>query len=213
LFLDRRPQVTGIYLEVEDVTEFSLPYDVATADRADFRVVKGAGFTGSVGALALLDPEDFTWVNAHTVRIDGNLAGACYVGFRFASRYTFSAQYMRNAQDVPITGGSLVSVATRRSMLRWIASSKQRCATTSTLGPNRKLALGSPGLSEDPHALIFAQSLVQHGDTAVDLPNGVIELSERFVRLRGALLLLLDLHFLFSISSCGVDNSTSETDD
>lgn len=110
VFLDRRTSVTGVWLSVEGKTQFTLPYDVPAGDRDNFRIVRGAGFTGAVGALISVDAEDYEWADDNIVKVVGNFAGACFVGLRFESRYTFSKRYLTNSQSVAITSGDLTLI-------------------------------------------------------------------------------------------------------
>jgi hypothetical protein len=109
LFMDRRVAVQGVWLETPGKTEFILPYEVAEAQRADFRVAMGAAFTESLGGIITVDPEDYEWIDASTVRVPGNFsAGPCFCGLLYDSEWTPSKVFMRNSQDVPIVTGRLV---------------------------------------------------------------------------------------------------------
>ena len=109
IFLDRRATVTGTYLTTPPKTEFNLPYTVPTADRANFRIVRGAGFSTAAGAVVSLTPADYEWIDGDTVRVPGDVdAASCQVGMNYEFRYTFSKQFMRNPQEVPIVTGRLV---------------------------------------------------------------------------------------------------------
>lgn len=108
VFLDRRASVTGVWLAGEGKTEFTLPYPVAEAVRPQFRIVRGAAFSTATGAVLSVDPSDYEWTSATTVKVAGNFsAGPSFVGLVFESRYTFSPQFMKNTQDVPIVTGRL----------------------------------------------------------------------------------------------------------
>lgn len=109
LFLDRRAQVTGAWLVIEGKTEFTLPYQVAVEDRARFRIVRGAAFTSAKGAVLSMSADGYEWIDGNTVRVLNDFsAGPCFAGLAYESRYTFSAQFMKNAEGVPIMGGTLV---------------------------------------------------------------------------------------------------------
>jgi hypothetical protein len=110
IFLDRRTVVNGTWLSVEGKTQFVLPYDLPVADRPNFRIVRGAGFTSAKGALISIDSAAYQWVDAHTVKVVGNFAGNCFCGLRFESRYTFSKRYLTNADGVAITSGDLTLI-------------------------------------------------------------------------------------------------------
>lgn len=106
VYLDRRVEVTGTWLEVEGKTEFVLPYPVEEAHRSRFRLVRGAAFIGASGAL--VDPSQYTWVNDYTVKVTGNFGGrACFAGMAYTMRYTFSEQMVRNSQNQAVTTGRL----------------------------------------------------------------------------------------------------------
>jgi hypothetical protein len=102
VYLDRRVQVTGVYLAFENVTEFALPY---IPNYSKLRIVRGAGFGATAGAMVL--NTGWTWVNATTVRVPGNVAGSCAVGQTYDQRFVFSEQFMRDRQDNPILTGRL----------------------------------------------------------------------------------------------------------
>lgn len=109
IFLDRRVAVKGTFLSLEGKTEFTLPYPVAAADRAMFRIVRGPAFATAKGAIISVNADDYEWVADNVVKVVGDFsAGDCFAGLLFESRFRFSAQFMRNAQDVPITGGTLI---------------------------------------------------------------------------------------------------------
>jgi hypothetical protein len=109
VFLDRRAVVDPTWLPTPGKTEWTLPYDVEPSARADFRIVRGAAFEGAVGALVSVNAADYEWIDARTVRVPGRFdAGDCYAGLRFTSRYTFSPQFMKNTQNVPIVTGRLI---------------------------------------------------------------------------------------------------------
>jgi hypothetical protein len=102
VYLDRRCAVTGVYLVALDKTEFTLPYVYSLAD---IRLVKGGGYTGSVGAL--IDPASYQFTGAQVIRVPGNHAGVCYAGYRYEQRLTFSEQFVQNAQGVSVNTGRL----------------------------------------------------------------------------------------------------------
>jgi hypothetical protein len=101
-YLDRRAQVTGVYLAFENLTEFVLPY---APNQSTFRIVRGAGFGATAGAMVL--NTGWTWVTPTTVRVPGNVAGSCIVGQTYEQRFVFSEQFMRDRQDNPILTGRL----------------------------------------------------------------------------------------------------------
>lgn len=106
VYLDRRAQVTGTWLEVEGKTEFLLPYPVPAAERSRFRLIRGGTFSGARGAL--IDTSQYTWVNDYTVKVTGNFGGRpCLAGMAYTMRYTFSEQLVRNSQNQAVTTGRL----------------------------------------------------------------------------------------------------------
>lgn len=106
VYLDRRAPVSGTWLEVEGMTEFVLPYPMAESDRSRLRIVRGASFNGARGAL--IDTTQYTWTAPNVVKVTGRFdAGPCFVGVAYTFRYTFSEQFLRNSQGVPITTGRL----------------------------------------------------------------------------------------------------------
>lgn len=102
LYLDRRDQVTGVYLAFEDKTEFVLPYE---PNQASFRIVRGSTYGATAGSMLLTT--GWQWVNSTTVRVPGNVAGSCIVGSTYDQRFEFSEQFMRDRQDNPILTGRL----------------------------------------------------------------------------------------------------------
>lgn len=102
LFLDRRAQVNGVYQSFENVTQFTLPYP---PNQDTFRIVRGAGFGTSAGALVLTT--GWTWVSPTVVKVPGNVGGSCIVGETYKQRFDFSEVFMTNKDNVPIVTGRL----------------------------------------------------------------------------------------------------------
>jgi hypothetical protein len=108
IYLDRRAVVSGTYLPGEGKTEFTLPYVVDTDVKDSFRLVRGPSFTGAVGALIAIDPDDYEWPMETVVKVEGDYsAGTCLAGKRYEFLYTFSQQFIQNSQGVPIITGRL----------------------------------------------------------------------------------------------------------
>jgi hypothetical protein len=108
VYLDRRVQLSGTYFPTDDWTEFVLPYDVRPEDRSGFRVVLGGGFTGRRGALVNSTTIEWHPTDARLVRVRGDYSVApVLAGFAYRASYTFSEQFMKSSQEVPVTTGRL----------------------------------------------------------------------------------------------------------
>lgn len=101
VLLDRRVALNGTYLTLENKTEFVLPY---TYDPALIRIVRGGGPTPG----ALIDPQTYEFYSSNIIKVPGNATGyACHVGQKYTQRYTFSEQFVQNAQGVAVNTGRL----------------------------------------------------------------------------------------------------------
>lgn len=99
VYLDERVMVTGMYDAGSNRTRFHLPYDVASARRSQYRIVRGAGWPEGVGGL--VDPSSYVWTDPSTVTVPGNFAGLpAFFGRAYEQRWTFSKWFMqdRNGQ-------------------------------------------------------------------------------------------------------------------
>lgn len=103
IFLDRRVEMTGVY-DLSTKTTFTLPYPVpAGAARNNYKLVRGAAFTGQVGSL--IDPTTYTWVNDTTIEVPGDeSAGICFGGVSYKMRFVFSEQFVKNGDEAITTG-------------------------------------------------------------------------------------------------------------
>jgi len=106
VYLDRRVETTGVYLEGQGVTEWSIPYAVPAANKPSFRLVIGGGESNE-GAVVSVDPNDYSWTDDQTIQIAGPRPGAAIGGLAYEFRYQFSEQFMKNAADVPVASGRL----------------------------------------------------------------------------------------------------------
>lgn len=108
VLLDRRTAVTGTWLPADSKTEFTLPYPVAVAQRASFRLVRGPDFAGAVGGLISIDPDDYEWISSTVVRVVGRFDdGECFAGLNYEHRFEFSQQFIKNRENVPVVSGRL----------------------------------------------------------------------------------------------------------
>jgi hypothetical protein len=107
VLLDRQCEVTGAYQGAgPDTTRFTLPYSVPSNNRDDFKIVKGADFSGANGQL--LDPDTYTWVNETTVDVDGNhVSGECHAGFNYEMDWEMSEFFAVNGRGEAIMTGRL----------------------------------------------------------------------------------------------------------
>jgi hypothetical protein len=105
VYLDRRTEITGVWNG--SVTTFTLPYAVPAGDaRTNFRLVKGADFTGEVGSL--IDPSTYTWASNTSITVPVNEAdGEVYAGVLYNSSFQFSEQFMKNGDGTSVTTGRL----------------------------------------------------------------------------------------------------------
>ena len=108
VYLDRRTKVQGTYLPEVDQTEFELPYAVRPEDRSRVRVVLGGQFTTQKGALVGNSGHSWHPTDNTVIRVPGNVgAKDVFVGFAYDFRFTFSEQFMKTNQGVPVTTGRL----------------------------------------------------------------------------------------------------------
>lgn len=102
LCLDRRTTVTGTYnASPDDYTLFALPY---TTVHANVRLIMGNSFD-TPGAL--IDPTTYTFPIDGTVQVPGNFAGEVFAGEVYTQQFTFSEQFMTNANNVAVLSGRL----------------------------------------------------------------------------------------------------------
>ena len=106
LYLDRRTTITGVWNG--SLTTFTLPYPVpAGTARDNFRIVKGADFTGEVGAL--IAPANYTWASDTSITVTTNETdGEVWIGVVYESRLTFSEQFIRDRNGVAVLTGRLM---------------------------------------------------------------------------------------------------------
>lgn len=106
MLIDRLVEVTPSYNAATDITQLSLPYEVAAGDQGLLRVVRGADF--GADQEALLDVASVSVSGASTaVTINGKHdAGPLYVGLKYPMHFEFSEQFVMN-QDRAITTGRL----------------------------------------------------------------------------------------------------------
>ena len=103
VLLDRLCTVTGTYVSAGDYTEFTLPYP--TNNASGFELVRGESFGSETESL--IDPSQYTWIDASTIRVPGDeSAGNVYGGQSYTMEYLFSEQFMMNG-DTAITTGRL----------------------------------------------------------------------------------------------------------
>lgn len=106
VYLDRRTSVLGTYLPESNRTEWQIPYPVPSGQRSSFAIVRGTGFGANSGALAALNPSDYTWIDDDTVQVPGNFSAAqCYLGKKYTMRYQFSPQFFKNRDNVAVVSG------------------------------------------------------------------------------------------------------------
>jgi hypothetical protein len=106
VLLDQLCSVTGTYDGANEWTEFTLPIEVASADRSLVQFVYGPDFTGNIGAR--FGVTGTTWVDANTVRISGDHTdGEVFIGLPYNYRYQFSEQFVMKQNDVAVTTGKL----------------------------------------------------------------------------------------------------------
>jgi hypothetical protein len=106
VYLDRRCEVTGVYDSGTDYTTFTLPYDLPTAHRGNFRVVFGNAFTGRKGAAVA--PSLLTWLGANSFKIEGDLsAGTVACGLVYTKRFVFSQQFPQDRNGNSVLSGRL----------------------------------------------------------------------------------------------------------
>lgn len=107
VYLDRRVLLQGTYVPATGLTTFTLPYPVATSDRANYRLVRGGGFASGKGGL--IDTSSYVWQNSNTVTVVGDYSAAqCYGGMGYTFRFTFSEPFIKNGQGLPILTGRLL---------------------------------------------------------------------------------------------------------
>jgi hypothetical protein len=107
VLLDRQAEVTGVYQGAgTDTTRFTLPYKVPSNNRAGFKIVKGADFSGANGQL--IAQAGYSWVNEQTVDVPGDVTdGECHVGFNYEMEWQLSEQFPTDRNDEAITTGRL----------------------------------------------------------------------------------------------------------
>jgi len=102
VYLDRRCVVEGVYDEDDDVTTFTLPYELPEVHRDFFRCVLGSEYSSQGAALT------HTWTSPTTFTVLGRFdAGPAVCGTLFTSQYTFSRQYPQNSKGEAIHTGRL----------------------------------------------------------------------------------------------------------
>ena len=102
VLLDRRVALAGTFLTLENKTEFVLPY---VYDPTLIRIVRGGQFS-TPGSLA--NPATYEFPSATTVKVPGNIANwTCYAGQTYTQLYTFSEQFVQNAQGIAVNTGRL----------------------------------------------------------------------------------------------------------
>jgi hypothetical protein len=104
VLLDRLVAVpAGVYSAVTNKTTWTLPYLVAEADRASYRLVRGSAFTGE--ELSLVDPSTYEWTQPDVLTATGDHSdGVVYGGLKYEMRYTFSEQFLETQQGAITTG-------------------------------------------------------------------------------------------------------------
>lgn len=101
--LDRRLELTGVYVPQNDRTQVNLPYG---ADTSRFQLVRGSAFTAQPGAL--IDPTTYTWIGNTILQVPGNqTAGPLIGGHKYELRFQFSQQFPRKSDGTAITSGRL----------------------------------------------------------------------------------------------------------
>ncbi len=89
--LDRRLELTGVYVPQNDRTQVNLPYG---ADTTRFQLVRGSAFSAQPGAL--IDPTTYTWIGNTILQVPGNqTAGQLIGGHKYELRFRFSQQFPR----------------------------------------------------------------------------------------------------------------------
>ncbi|MDE3021850.1 MAG: hypothetical protein KGI54_08325 [Pseudomonadota bacterium] len=100
IYLDNRVSLTGAYNSTTGLTTWSLPYDPPS----NVQVVLGAGFTGKVGAFL----QTATRSAYRTVTAVGDYSGsAAYIGVPYSFLYTFSPQYYKDPNKLPVVQAGL----------------------------------------------------------------------------------------------------------
>jgi len=97
--LDRRVSLTGSYDSVTKLTTWTLPYP----DSGDMAVVLGGSFTSGAGSSLNISRPTSTTITAR----GDHSAHPCIVGKNYTMRYRFSEQYVRDGDNVALTGGVL----------------------------------------------------------------------------------------------------------
>jgi hypothetical protein len=107
ILLDRQVEVTGVYQGAgPNTTRFTLPYNVPTNNRADFKIVKGNDFTSAKGQL--LDPDNYEWVDEVTVDVPGNVTtGECHAGFNYEMDWELSQLFPEDGRGQNVLTGRL----------------------------------------------------------------------------------------------------------
>lgn len=102
VLLDRLTPVTGVYAPGADETTFTLPYPVEATNQPNYRLVRGSDFSAP---LSLVDPTQYEWTSTTTVVVPGDHAdGEVWAGQNYTFRWTFSEQFVGDAQRAITTG-------------------------------------------------------------------------------------------------------------
>lgn len=101
IYLDMRTALTGVYDGTNDWTTYTIPYE---ADQAAFQLIRPSTDPEAPGSL--IDPLQYTWVDATTVRVPGNEPSAT-AGEAYRMHLTFSQQFPLDFQGRAVTTGRL----------------------------------------------------------------------------------------------------------
>ena len=117
--LDRKVSLTGVYSSGTNLTTWTLPYP----ESADMSVVLGGSFTSGKGSSLSISRPTSTTITAR----GDHSAHPCIIGRDYSMRYRFSEQYVRDGDNVAITGGTL---KLRRMHLNYYQSGSFRVEVT-----------------------------------------------------------------------------------
>jgi hypothetical protein len=101
VYLDLQCTVTGSYFDVSDTTTFVLPF---VPDPSKLQLIRTASHPTAPGSL--IDPAQYVWVDARTVRVPGNVTQVT-AGESYRQSLTFSRQFPQDYQGRAVTTGRL----------------------------------------------------------------------------------------------------------
>lgn len=96
ILLDRRCQVTGVYLSASNTTTFTFPYAPYFSYLNMVNASNGAQLSTTGGT-----------VSGNTLTLPGNQAGTYFAGYQYTFTYQFSQQFQMNSNNVAILSGRL----------------------------------------------------------------------------------------------------------